>query len=121
MGFDLPSGDTLEPDVSFVSRERLAAVPRPIPDHFLRLVPELVVEVLSRGGARRDREEKGSIYAKNGVLEYWIVDPARARIEGYRLRGEALELHSAHESGRIVSNVLSGLAISVEELFDELA
>jgi len=120
-GFEFPSGDTLEPDVSFVSRERLAAVPRPIPDHCLRLTPELVVEVLSRGGARRDREEKRSIYARNGVLEYWIVDPAGARVEIYRLRAGALELQFVYETGGIVSSVLPGLAISVEELFDELA
>ncbi len=38
-GFDLPSGDTVEPDVSFVSNERLAAGPPPEHGKLLRIVP----------------------------------------------------------------------------------
>src|SRR5215467_2311303 len=41
-GYDLPSGDTVEPDLSFVSTERFAARPPSRPDEFLRVVPNVV-------------------------------------------------------------------------------
>ena len=77
-GFELPSGDIVEPDHVFVSHERWAAAPAPEPGRFLRVVPELIVEVMSGRTATRDRGEKKAIYERNGVLEYWLVDP-RAR------------------------------------------
>jgi Uma2 family endonuclease len=43
--------------------------------------PDLAVEVLSPGTARRDRGEKLRLYAEAGVREYWIVDPAERQIE----------------------------------------
>src|SRR5262245_3359046 len=46
-GFELPSGDTVEPDHTFVSNGRWSAAPAPEEGKFLRVVPDLVVEVLS--------------------------------------------------------------------------
>jgi Uma2 family endonuclease len=77
-GFELPSGDTVEPDHSFVSNERWDAAPAPKLGEFLKVVPDLVVEVLSQKTASQDRGEKKAIYERNGVREYWLVDP-RAR------------------------------------------
>lgn len=45
--------------------------------------PDLVVEVLSRSTAHNDRGRKKTVYAKCGVREYWIVDPANRTIEQY--------------------------------------
>ncbi|MBQ6986181.1 MAG: Uma2 family endonuclease [Oscillibacter sp.] len=53
--------------------------------------PDLVVEILSPSTARRDRGPKMRTYERNGVREYWIVDPANRAIEQYIL-----------ESGRFV-------------------
>lgn len=39
-------------------------------------LPRLVVEVLTRATARRDREVKLELYATAGVRELWLVDPA---------------------------------------------
>ena len=61
-GFELPSGDTVEPDVAFVSHERWNAGPAPVPGKFIRIVPDWVVEILSAGTASRDRGEKKAIY-----------------------------------------------------------
>ena len=79
-GYDLPSDDTVEPDISFISSARLAAGPAPQVGKFLRIVPNLVVEILSPATARKDRTEKKAIYEENGVEEYWIVDTKRKEI-----------------------------------------
>src|SRR5262245_44822041 len=41
-GFELPSGDTVAPDLAFVSTERWRAAPRDF-GRFLRVVPDLAV------------------------------------------------------------------------------
>ena len=74
-GFELPSGDMVEPDHAFVSHERWAMAPAPESGRFLRVGPDLIVEVLSGRTATQDRGEKKAIYDRKGVLEYWLVDP----------------------------------------------
>jgi Uma2 family endonuclease len=44
-------------------------------------VPDLLVEVVSPPHPERDRLVKRSLYERNVVPEYWIVDPAAASIE----------------------------------------
>jgi Uma2 family endonuclease len=117
-GFDLPSGDTVEPDVSFVSAARLSAGPMPERGNFLRIVPSLVVEILSQSTAKRDRTEKKEIYARNGVDEYWIVDADRGELTVFALeKGAYAPAVSAH-SGPIPSVLFPNLDARVEDLFD---
>jgi Uma2 family endonuclease len=78
-GYDLPSGDTVEPDVSFIDSERFAPGPKPRDGQFLKIVRRLIVEILSPATSRRDRTEKKDVYARNRVDEYWIVDARRSR------------------------------------------
>ena len=59
--------------------------------------PDLVVEVLSPGTAKRDRGHKKDVYAQCGVREYWIVSPAEKSVEIYRLSPQGtLDLHDIH-------------------------
>lgn len=109
-GFELPSGETLEPDVAFVSRESWEAGPRPQGDELLRILPDLVVEILSPSTARRDRTEKREIYAQNGVGEYWLVDPLRREGGGF---GAPASL----AAGAISSRILPGCGARAEALF----
>ena len=84
-GYNLPSGDTLEPDASFISHERWAAGPQVRRGQFLRIVPTLVVEILSPATARRDRTEKKRLYEANGVEEYWLIDPEAREVTVFHL------------------------------------
>ena len=45
--------------------------------------PDLVAEVLSPSTANKDRGYKKDLYAKCGVHEYWIVNPADQSVEVY--------------------------------------
>lgn len=118
-GFDLPSGDTVSPDVSFVSTARFRATPPPKDREkgFLRAVPSLVVEVLSPSTQKRDRTEKAEIYARCGVDEYWIVDPELRTVTVLTLAGERYVEGPSIVRGRIRSSVLPRLRISIDDLF----
>ena len=58
--------------------------------------PDLVVEVLSPGTLRNDRGHKKDIYARCGVREYWIVNPADKSVEIYRADGSDLVLYDIY-------------------------
>lgn len=78
------SEDTiLQPDLLYVSEDRKAIVK----EHVMG-PPNLVVEILSPATGRRDKTEKLDLYAKFGVPEYWIVDPATQHIEFLLLGSE---------------------------------
>ena len=116
-GYDLPSGEILEPDVSFISAERFAAGPKPAPGEFLRIVPNLVVEILSRSTARRDRTEKKTVYERNGVDEYWLIDPERKSVTVFHLRQRSYDAGKTFTRGRVTSVVLPKLSIPLTEIF----
>jgi Uma2 family endonuclease len=120
IGYELPSGDTLEPDVSFVSESRYAKGPAPEPGQMLRVVPDLVVEVLSPSTAARDLNEKKRVYAKNGVSEYWIVDPRRRLVVVHALGELGYDSGTDYATGSIRSLVLPDLALTVGDVFARL-
>lgn len=47
--------------------------------------PDLVVEILSPSTAKNDMAVKKNLYQREGVTEYWIVDPDARAVEQYRL------------------------------------
>jgi Uma2 family endonuclease len=117
-GFELPSGDTVEPDASFVSTERWQEAPAPEEGKFLRVVPDLVVEIPSRRTTSYDRGEKKAIYERNCVREYWIVDTRARSLTVYLLRDGRFDAgHVYTTDDRCVSEVLAGLELAVGELF----
>jgi Uma2 family endonuclease len=60
-GYELPSGETLEPVASFISRERWSKGPRPRRGQFLRIVPSLVVEIISGHCPTRSYREEADL------------------------------------------------------------
>ena len=50
--------------------------------------PDLVVEILSKSSAKKDRGYKKLLYEKYGVKEYWLVDLDGESIEVYHLKDE---------------------------------
>ena len=117
-GYDLPSGETLEPDASFISHERWAKGPQVRRGQFLKIVPTLVVEILSPAIARRDRLEKKRLYEANGVEEYWLVDPDHREVMMFRLvRGKYNPGTRYSVSQTLRSQALPGFTLAVRSLF----
>ena len=117
-GYDLPSGDTLEPDVSFITDARFAAGPKPVEGKFVKIVPDLVVEILSPSTKHRDRTEKKDAYARNGVDEYWLVDTERREVTVFRRTGRRFGPPRHCSTGRIASKLLPELDLQVADVFD---
>ncbi len=116
-GFELPSGDTVEPDLALISKERWDGMQRPI-QGFLRVVPDLVVEILSPGTRRIDQKEKKNIYQRNGVREYWLVDPRSRSVEVFRLQAGEYDAGRRFVAGDMLDcAVLPGLRLEVAAMF----
>ena len=81
VGVEFPdTGEGVQPDLVFVSNERRGI----IGDAALRGAPDLVIEILSPSTASRDRTIKLELYERQGVREYWIVDPDENAIDVWR-------------------------------------
>ncbi len=103
----LAPGRVLQPDVFLVLGGFSPHTPPP-----LRLVPDLVVEVLSMKRSY-DRITKRMVYADAGVQEYWIADPYLQQIE--QVLGD--ETVIVTRDGVLSSQVARGLQIEVGALF----
>ncbi len=78
----------LVPDLMFVSSARVAI----LTERAVEGAPDLVVEILSPSTERRDRTAKAALYARFGVPNYWLLDPAERIFEAYALEGEGYRL-----------------------------
>jgi Uma2 family endonuclease len=103
------------PDVSFFRWEKfpgrlLPAAPVP------HLIPDLTVEVLSKGNTRAEIETKLDEYFSAGVQAGWVIDPARGTARLYAGRDSVTEI----ASGGVLSApaVLPGFELSLAELLD---
>jgi Uma2 family endonuclease len=104
----------VQPDVVYIAPERASIVARHVAG-----APDLVVEVLSPGTARRDLGEKLKLYAEAGVAEYWIVDPAGRTFEFLANRDGAFLLRLP-EQAVYRSAALPALELDVEAFWHDL-
>ncbi len=85
VGVEFPAtGEGVQPDLMFVSDERRGI----IGEAGIVGPPDLVVEILSPSTASRDRSIKLRLYERQGVREYWIVDPAEGAVDVWRFGEE---------------------------------
>lgn len=114
MDVHLPGGDVVQPDVIFVSTARSEIL-----QDWIRGVPDLLVEIVSPEGVERDRLVKRDLYARNGVKEYWLVDPAARAVEVLRLGASGSYEPAGYfeEKDTLVSPTLAGMALPVQALF----
>jgi Uma2 family endonuclease len=106
--------DVVQPDLLYVSRDRLSI----IKEANIWGAPDLVVEILSPSTTKWDREIKREVYARFGVRELWLVDPQARSIEVATLKdGALLTLQSYCVGTTLASPLLPGFALDVEGLF----
>ncbi len=104
----------VEPDIIFISKDRNVI----IEEKRINGAPDLIVEILSSGTEARDRGFKFRRYEKEGVKEYWIVDPENRTIEIYTLKKSRYELVKKFEGADIViSPLFKGLEFNIKEVW----
>jgi Uma2 family endonuclease len=106
-----------KPDVSFVRRGRL---PGDIaPDGWVRIPPDLAVEVVSPNDLAGELEEKLDDYRKAGVPLVWVIYPEQRKARIFHLDGPAVELMEDDElSGE---DVIPGFRCPLREILPRRA
>ena len=78
IGVEFPETEEgVQPDIVFVSRRRAQLLVK----EGIRGAPNLVIEILSPSTAGRDRTIKKKLYERQGVGQYWVVDPETESVE----------------------------------------
>jgi Uma2 family endonuclease len=104
-----------QPDVVFVSNERLGIIQERIMG-----AADLVAEVISPGTRRRDRIDKRDRYEQHGVREYWLIDPEAKTVEVLHLESGTYHLAGRwHPGERARSRLLKGFEVPVAPLLGE--
>jgi Uma2 family endonuclease len=104
------------PDVGFIRGGRLPA------DRnrrgFFRVVPDLVVEVRSRGDTRAELMAKGMMWLDAGAELVWLIDPIAETVTELGRAGVPRELGRDHilDGG----DTVPGFRMPVSELFSDL-
>jgi Uma2 family endonuclease len=104
-----------QPDVVFISKERLNIIQRVIMGPV-----DLAAEIISLGGRNRDRIQKRDLYEQYGIKEYWIIDPEAQTVDVLTLAGARYEVAMRCGRGQTASShLLPGFTIPVDQLFHE--
>ncbi len=111
----LDAENVLQPDILFISKERLDI----IGEKNIQGAPDLVIEILSENSAYMDMVKKKKLYAKFGVKEYWIVDPGERTVEIYFLKERAFILERSYSKDSILkSPSFVDLEVRLPEIFE---
>jgi len=105
-----------QPDVVFISNERLGIIQEQIMG-----AADLVAEVLSPGSRQRDRTDKRDLYEQHGVREYWLIDPEAQTVEVLYLESGTYQLIGRWHPGEIArSRLLKGFEAPIGPVFGEV-
>ncbi len=106
------------PDVSFITTERFAALPRPRPP-IPEIGPDLAVEVLSPSNTSREIDQKLREYFESGTRLAWVIDPPSRTVVVYVVPdhpAQKLSELDAIDGG----DVLPGFSVAIAEFFKPL-
>ncbi len=105
--------DMVEPDILVVCDSNKIGEKR------IHGAPDFIIEVISPSSASRDYVIKARLYEKNGVKEYWIIEPVNRIVHKYLLNEKGKYVISAHEGkGKLEVKTLKGLTIDFDLVFE---
>jgi len=108
---------TRQPDVLFISNERIGGQPLSDPAPFGQ-APELVVEVLSDSDTRQMRFAKIRDFCAVGVNECWLVSPEMESIEVLRLTPDGPEREALYGLGETLQSLtFPDLTLALDDIF----
>lgn len=115
IGFHLPNGAVLSPDLSWVSQERWDALSKRERERFPPLSPDFVGEIVGPPLSLDELQAKMREWIENGSRLGWLIDPKRKRIEIYRT-GQDVEVldNPVTLSGE---DVLPGFVLDLKDIW----
>jgi Uma2 family endonuclease len=109
-----PELNALQPDLLFITQERIGIVA----ENNVQGAPDLAVEVLSESTAERDLGVKVRVYARYGVRFYWVADPETESMRVFELQpGGYLEHPPLKGDESLGCPLFPGIAAPVSALF----
>ena len=105
--------DTVQPDILFVSNERLHIVDRQI-----KGAPDLVVEILSDGNTAKEMSYKKHLFETHGVKEYWLINLKKLTLTQYEnIEGEFFIKNVLDTEGVLNAISVEGFQLKLNEIF----
>jgi Uma2 family endonuclease len=110
--------DVLLPDSADQREDDVACVVRLTPRGCFG-APDWVVEIISPWTMKKDLHEKFVLYERNGIREYWLIDPASRTLQVYRMgpAGRYGEAEILEENAEIACPLGDGIVVHLAELF----
>ena len=109
---------TRQPDVLFISNERLAQNPPDNDPTPLSPAPELVVEILLPSDTPSVLTEKLTDYASVDVLECWVISPTLRTVEVLQRAGKTWASIATYRMGETAQSLLfPDLKVQVAAIF----
>lgn len=109
--------DVVEPDVLVVLGDQLEI----LTDKHIHGAPGIVIEILSKGTRKRDLTLKRRLFDREGVREYWIVDPEGSTVAVYRRAADGTMPLAATLAARnaeaLTTPLLPGWNLPLDRLF----
>ena len=107
--------DVVEPDLLVVLGDQRDI----LTDKHIQGAPALVIEILSPGTRKRDQTLKRQLFDREGVREYWMVDPDRIRVIVHRRAADgSFPLVATLEAGEtLTTTLLPDWGLPLDKLF----
>lgn len=111
----LDEGNVPGPDVVWLSESSHCR----IREQYVEGVPDLVVEVLSRGKMWRSKMIKFRLYERHGVREYWLADPDAQYLEVWKLDGGRFVQMGVYGPEDSFESSVLGKSVELKPVFPE--
>jgi len=113
-GYDLPTGDTLIPDASFIAYDRL-----PPEDEPLKIAPNLAIEVMSPSHTDAQINVKVDTYLMSGTRLVWVIYPERRIVSVYYRQLDGTTIYRSLNDKDTLSgdDVLSSFSVAIGVIF----
>jgi len=106
--------DTFQPDLLFITKERLNI----IGENKIEGSPDLVVEILSPSNDVNEMSYKKHIYEITGVKEYWLVNVEKQTLTLYKQVDNELRWQRDIQKSEIFkSEIIQGFELELNKIF----
>ena len=104
--------DTFQPDILFISNERVHIIDRQV-----KGAPDFIIEILSDTNTSKEMSYKKYVYESTGVKEYWVINIIKQTITQYEnVEGEFLLRKVARLNESLTSFVIDKFELQVNDI-----